>query len=82
MMRFEDDEPVYCEKCGEPVFAGNDYYRYHDMTFCSLDCLGDWLVSDADANDEIEIDHIQSAEDKMDEWADREYHRRVEEEDD
>lgn len=80
MMSFKDDEPKYCAECGAIITAGSDYLKYFSAEFCSRECLGENMVKEAEDNNEIEVEHIKSAEDKMDEWADRECHRRKEEE--
>jgi hypothetical protein len=74
---FEDDEPVQCELCHNNVTAGDDYYTYKDMCFCSISCIGEYLAEEHD--DEIKRHHLETAFEKEMVVADREIDRRRDE---
>ena len=42
-----------CRYCGQEIGVGS-YLRYKGMPFCEGDCLGDYLVDQADEEGDIE----------------------------
>lgn len=37
---------MFCANCYKEIRAGKGYYKHHEtnQSFCSLDCLNDWLI--------------------------------------
>lgn len=67
-MKFEDDEPIVCDQCGQTISAGDYYYRWNEHNLCSEDCVKDAMYDEFSC--QVDEESLLTAEDKEIEYAD------------
>lgn len=71
MINFYDDEEIICDGCGEVAEAGQDYYEWNGMKYCSEECVKDAMFDLF--SKEVDKCHLWTAEEKEWEYADRKF---------